>query len=85
MPSPHLSVRISPPLLERLESFVDQRNITVSEGVIAAIACYIGETEGVSLVERMRQVEKRLAWLEIIFLYPEHFLQGGYFRMQVMR
>ena len=64
MSSPRLSVRISPPLLERLESFVDQHNITVSEGVIAAIACYIGETEGMPLVERMRQVEQRLAQLE---------------------
>jgi hypothetical protein len=50
--------------LERLESFVDQHNITVSEGVIAAIASYIGDAERMPLVERMRRVEKRLAQLE---------------------
>jgi CTP synthase (UTP-ammonia lyase) len=64
MPSLRLSVRIFPPVLERLESFVDQHNLTVSEGVIAAIARYIGETDGVPLVERVRQVEQRLAQLE---------------------
>jgi CTP synthase (UTP-ammonia lyase) len=64
MESPRLSVRISPPLLERLESFVNQHNITVSEGVIAAIASYIGDAERMPLVERVRQVEKRLAQLE---------------------
>jgi CTP synthase (UTP-ammonia lyase) len=64
MSSPRLSVRISPPLLDRLESFVDQHNFTVSEGVIAVIAYYIGDAEGMPLVERVRQVEKRLAQLE---------------------
>lgn len=64
MESPRLSVRISPPLLERLESFVNQHNITVSEGVIAAIASYIRDAEGMPLMGQVRQVEERLAVLE---------------------
>jgi len=64
MESPRLSVRISPPLLERLESFVNQHNITVSEGVIAAIASYVGDREQLPLIERMRLMEQRLAQLE---------------------
>jgi len=53
-------VRISLPLLQRLESFVDQHNITVSEEVIAAIASYIGNAEGMPLEERVRQMEEQL-------------------------
>jgi hypothetical protein len=70
MSSPRLSVRISPPLLERLESYIDCQGLTV--GVLAAhrvadlceIASYVGDNERLPLAERMSRVEKRLAQLE---------------------
>ena len=70
MSFPRLSVRISPLLLERLESFVDQHNLTVSEGVIAAIASYVGNAEEIPLVERMRLMEDRVTVLKNNIFIP---------------
>lgn len=64
MASPRLSVRISPTLLNRLQSHVDCQGLTVSEGVLAAIASYVGDNERLPLVERVSRLEKKLALIE---------------------
>jgi hypothetical protein len=70
MTSPRLSVRIPQPLLYQFESYLDQNGLTVTEGVVAAIASYVGDGEKIPLVERMSRVEKRLAVLEERSLIP---------------
>jgi len=64
MASPRLSVRISPTLLNRLQSHVDCQGLTVSEGVLAAIASYVGDNERLPLVERVSRLEKKMALIE---------------------
>lgn len=64
MESRRLSIRVPDPLLNQLQSYIDQQGLTVTEGVLAAIASYVGDTERLPLVERVSRVEKRLAQLE---------------------
>jgi hypothetical protein len=64
MESRRLSIRVPDPLLDRLESHLDQQGLTVTEGVLAAIASYVGDNERLPLIERVSRVEKRLAQLE---------------------
>jgi hypothetical protein len=70
MASSRLSVRIPPGLLRHFEAYLDQQGLTVSEGVIAAIASYVGDGERRPLVERVSQIEQRLTQLEI---YCDHY------------
>jgi hypothetical protein len=64
MESRRLSIRVPDPLLGRLESYLDQQGLTVTEGILAAIASYVGDNDSLPLVERVRRLEKRLARLE---------------------
>jgi antitoxin component of RelBE/YafQ-DinJ toxin-antitoxin module len=64
MESRRLSVRVPDPLLARLESYLDQQGLTVTEGVLAAIASYVGDHERLPLVERVSRLEKKLALIE---------------------
>jgi hypothetical protein len=64
MESRRLSIRVPDPLLTRLESYLAQQGLTVTEGVLAAIASYVGDSENLPLVERVSRIEKRLAKLE---------------------
>ncbi|MFN9174650.1 MAG: hypothetical protein ACK58N_09095 [Synechocystis sp.] len=64
MESKRLTIRVPDPLLDRLESHLDQQGLTVTEGVLAAIASYVGDTERLPLVERVSRLEKKLALIE---------------------
>jgi hypothetical protein len=64
MESRRLSIRVPDPLLSQLQSHLNQQGLTVTEGVLAAIASYVGDNERLPLVERVSRVEKRLAVLE---------------------
>jgi antitoxin component of RelBE/YafQ-DinJ toxin-antitoxin module len=64
MESRRLSIRVPDPLLNQLQSYLDQQGLTVTEGVLAAIASYVGDNERLPLVERVSRLEKRLAILE---------------------
>ena len=59
-----LSVRVPVPLLQQFESYIHQHGLTISEGVLAAMASYVGDAERLPLVERVSRVEQRLAQLE---------------------
>ncbi|WP_242018056.1 hypothetical protein [Synechocystis sp. FACHB-383] len=47
-----------------MQSYLDQQGLTVTEGVLAAIASYVGDNERLPLVERVSRIEQRLAKLE---------------------
>ena len=64
MESRRLTIRVPDPLLSQLQSYLDQQGLTVTEGVLAAIASYVGDTERLPLVERVSRLEKRLTQLK---------------------
>jgi antitoxin component of RelBE/YafQ-DinJ toxin-antitoxin module len=64
MESRRLSIRVPDPLLSQLQSYLDQQGLTVTEGVLAAIASYVGDNERLPLVERITRLEKKLALIE---------------------
>ncbi|MBD2652863.1 hypothetical protein H6G45_05005 [Synechocystis sp. FACHB-383] len=64
MESRRLTIRVPDPLLSQLQSYLDQQGLTVTEGVLAAIASYVGDNERLPLVERVSRIEQRLAKLE---------------------
>ncbi|MBE9194884.1 hypothetical protein IQ219_06080 [Synechocystis sp. LEGE 06083] len=64
MESRRLSIRVPDPLLSQFQSHLDQQGLTVTEGVLAAIASYVGDDDSLPLVERVSRIEKRLAILE---------------------
>jgi hypothetical protein len=64
MESRRLSIRVPDPLLNQFQSYLDQNSLTVTEGILAAIASYVGDNDSLPLVERVRRLEKRLAILE---------------------
>jgi hypothetical protein len=45
MESRRLSIRVPDPLLTQLESHLEQQGLTVTEGVLATIASYVGNNE----------------------------------------
>jgi hypothetical protein len=45
MESRRLSIRVPDPLLNHFQSYLDQQGLTVTEGVLAAIASYVGDNE----------------------------------------
>lgn len=59
-----IAVRIPPPLLEKLNSYVLQTGTSKTEVVIGALAQYLGCSSKVPLSQRMAEVERRLAVLE---------------------
>ncbi|AGF53525.1 unknown protein (plasmid) [Synechocystis sp. PCC 6803] len=64
MKSRRLSIRVPDPLLSQLQSYLDHQGLTVTEGVLAPIASYVGDNDKLPLVERVSRIEKRLAALE---------------------
>ena len=64
MESKRLTVRVPDPLLNHFQSHLDQQGLTVTEGVLAAIASYVGDNERLPLVERVSRLEKKLALIE---------------------
>jgi hypothetical protein len=70
MESRRLSIRVPDPLLSQLQSHLDEQGLTVTEGVLAAIASYVGEHERLPLVERVIWVERRLVVLENNIFLP---------------
>jgi antitoxin component of RelBE/YafQ-DinJ toxin-antitoxin module len=59
-----LTIRVPDPLLNQLQSHLDQQGLTVTEGVLAAIASYVGDNERLPLVERVSRLEKKLVLIE---------------------
>ena len=64
MAAKKLSVRVPFPLIQQFECYIHQKGLTISEGVLAVIASYVGDNERLPLVERVSRLEKKLAQLE---------------------
>ena len=65
MGKPQIAVRIPPSLLEKLNSYVEKTGTSKTDVVVSVIAQYLGCAESVPLSERMAEVEKSLAVLEV--------------------
>jgi hypothetical protein len=66
MGKPHLAVRIPPSLLAELNSYVEQVGTSKTDVVVSAIAAYLGCAETVPLSQRMAEVERKVAELEVL-------------------
>jgi hypothetical protein len=55
MESRRLSIRVPDPLLARLESYLTQQGLTLTEGVLPAIASYVGDNERLPWIGRVKQ------------------------------
>ncbi|MGK7872246.1 MAG: ribbon-helix-helix protein, CopG family [Xenococcaceae cyanobacterium] len=64
MTKPQISIRITPPLLEKLNNYVERTGTSKTEVVVGAIANYLDCAEDIPLSQRMASVERRLAELE---------------------
>jgi hypothetical protein len=72
MGKPHLAIRIPPPLLAALNSYVERVGTSKTDVVVSAIAkrcckqiaTYLGCAESVPLSQRMAEVERKVAELE---------------------
>ena len=65
MAKPQITVRLSPSLLSELNSYVENIGSSKTDVVVSAIAQYIGCHEGVRINQRVAELEKRVAELEV--------------------
>jgi len=65
MSKPQIAVRIPASLLEKLNDYVGRTGMSKTDVAIAALAQYLGCAEALPLSQRMSEVERRLAELEI--------------------
>ncbi len=66
MGKPQIAVRIPPSLLAELNQYVERTGTSKTDVVVSAIAQYLGCAENVPLSQRMAEVERRLAELEVL-------------------
>jgi hypothetical protein len=62
---PQITVRISPPLLTELNQYVKQTGTSKTDVVVSALAQYLGNAEAAPMSQRVAELEKRVAALEI--------------------
>ncbi len=65
MTKPQITVRISPTLLNSLNQYVEETGTSKTDVVVSALAQYLGCAESMPLSQRMAEVEKRVAELEV--------------------
>ena len=65
MGKPQITVRISPSLLNSLNQYVEETGTSKTDVVISAIAQYLDCTESTPLSQRMTELEKKVAELEL--------------------
>ena len=64
MASQRIALRLPNDLYQLLESHISNTGVTLTDAVTAAIASYFGAENLMPLLERVSQLEKRLAVLE---------------------
>ncbi len=69
MQSPHISIRIPPKLNERLESYIKDNGVSKTEAIVTAIARYLNCESEVPVIQRIVELEQRMANLETFVNY----------------
>ena len=64
MGKPHLAIRIPPPLLAELNSYVERVGTSKTDVVVSAIATYLGCADSVPLSQRMAELELQMKELK---------------------
>jgi hypothetical protein len=65
MSKPQIAIRMPPDLFAELNNYVEKVGTSKTDVVVSAIAQYLGFAENVPLSQRLAEVEKRLAELEV--------------------
>ncbi len=65
MKKPQITVRISPSLLNSLNQYVEETGTSKTDVVISAIAQYLDCADQVSINQRIAELEKKVAELEV--------------------
>ena len=66
MGKPQISVRIPSSLMEKLNSYVERTGSSKTEVMVGALAQYLDCAEAIPLSQRMTEVERRVAELEVL-------------------
>lgn len=66
MSKPQLAVRIPPELLKELNSYIQKTHTSKTGVVVSAIAQYLGCRENVPLIQRMAELDLKVAELELL-------------------
>ena len=64
MAKSQIAVRIPRPIMDKLNSYVDNTGTTKTQVVVGALAQYLGCTQELSIPKRMAEVERKVAELE---------------------
>ena len=64
MAKSQIAVRIPRPIMDKLNSYVDNTGTTKTQVVVGALAQYLGCTQDLSIPKRVAEVERRMAELE---------------------
>ncbi len=64
MTKSQISVRIPSSLLEKLNGYVDNTGATKTEVIVGALAQYLGSAKDIPVMQRIAQLEERIATLE---------------------
>lgn len=65
MAKPQITVRLSPSLLTELDQYVENAGTSKTDVVVSAISTYIGSNESIRINQRVAELEKRIAKIEV--------------------
>ena len=65
MVKPQITVRLSPFLLAELNNYIENTGTSTTDVVVSAIAQYIGCNQSVRINQRVAELERRVAEIEI--------------------
>jgi metal-responsive CopG/Arc/MetJ family transcriptional regulator len=66
MGKPQIVIRMPPSLLTSLNQYVEKTGTSRTDVVVSAIATYLGCAEDVPLNQRLAEVERKVAELEVL-------------------
>ena len=66
MAKSQIAVRIPRPIMDKLNSYVDNTGTTKTQVVVGALAQYLGCTQELSIPKRVAEMERRMAEMEAL-------------------